>query len=79
MYLKMLVGAYLGEIRGPFDVLTGRHLIASNQAIKAEFDPESGEFRVPGGLETAGVDVTSSADAGGSAQRVEPLHKKARR
>ncbi len=47
MYLRMDVGVYQGEVRGPFDIQIGRHLIASGQATKAEFDPESGGFKVP--------------------------------
>jgi hypothetical protein len=47
MYLRMNVGVYQGEIRGPMQINIARHLIETGQATKAEFDAESGGFKVP--------------------------------
>lgn len=59
MYLRMNVGVYQGEIRGPMQIEAARHLIATGQATKAEFDPETGGFKVP---EPEPVEVSASAE-----------------
>jgi hypothetical protein len=36
MYLRMKVGAYQGEVRGPFTVDIARNLIATGQAVEVK-------------------------------------------
>ena len=45
MYLYMKVGPYEGQVRGPFHVDVARQLIATDQAVQAEF--RDGKFQAP--------------------------------
>ncbi|HLW51310.1 MAG TPA: hypothetical protein VKW06_00580 [Candidatus Angelobacter sp.] len=45
MYVRMNVGAYKGEIRGPFTVDIARNLIATGQAVEAK--TVDGKIAVP--------------------------------
>lgn len=57
MYIRMNVGAYQGEIRGPFNVETARALIARGDASPTESIGD-GKFRV---IETAPCEVEETA------------------